>query len=702
MEPKRGQIPVGLGPCGGNMEIRRNDESMKAAVPELEQVEADLVPPERLPFIRGVDGLRAIAVMAVLFYHAEFGWALGGFLGVEMFLVISGYLITSLLLVEWLKTGRIDFKAFWFRRARRLLPAVGLLLAVVTTVSVLFYRDTVAQLFGEVVAAAGYVTNWLLIFKDVSYFESFERPSLLQHLWSLSVEEQFYVLWPILFAVGMGLLRFKTKKATLRAFLGITVVGIAGSTILMAALFTPFSDPSRVYYGTDTRMAGLLVGVALALVCIPWRVKPAATRVRRIGINVVGFGCLAVLAVILIRMEEFAPLLYRGGFLITSLATAGLIATVVHPSGRIGALLDNRVMNWIGTRSYGIYLWHWPIFMLTRPGFEVADAPVAVFVLRTAATFAFAEVSYRLVEMPIRKLGFKPWLDSLMDLVRRPSVRIGLIGAAVGVALAILMVGPQVSDTSASESALADSALTSEIVDTRVSSSPSASSSSISSATTTAPDPAVLPADVIDDPGTTEDTDTPSESVDPPDLSETQAPTSTTSPFDQPDSELWVDPASVPPPSVTIIGDSILAGSANAILATFPNYVTIDATVSRQFRHATDVADKLVSEDALGDIVIIHLGTNGAFSSETFDEVMESVSTATRVIVLTTAVPRRWEDAVNKAILAGAERWPNIEILDWQSIAKENDSWFNSDHVHLNSTGQQAYAEVLAETVNGG
>ncbi len=657
--------------------------------------------------MRGVDGMRAIAVMAVLFYHAEFGWALGGFLGVEMFLVISGYLITSLLLVEWLRTGSIDFKHFWLRRARRLLPAVALLVAAVGSVSVLFYRETVGRLIGEIVAAAGYFTNWLLIWRDVSYFESFERPSLLQHLWSLSVEEQFYVFWPVLFAVGMGLLRVKNKRTSIRAFLTITIVGIIGSTMLMAVLFTPFEDPSRVYYGTDTRMAGLLVGVSLALVWIPWRLKPLASRSRSVALNATGLVALATLLVLLVRVDEFSPLLYRGGFLVTSVATAGLIGVVVHPSGRLGALLDNKPMNWIGTRSYGIYLWHWPVFMLTRPGFDVADAPVAVFIARVAATFALAEVSYRLVEMPIRKLGFKGWIASTGITLKRPAVRVTLVGAAAAAVIVALTLGPQLADTSASASPpitasrtiQSEPSVSVEVEDSTsttpkgdASSEPVASPDTASEAaqppvTTTAGD--TESASPSESPSSVEPTLIEGNEPDEPDLASTTSVTTTVAEA--------VPPA---PLTVTIIGDSILAGSMTAVDDALDNPLTIDATVSRQFGHAAEVANSLVADDALGDIVIIHLGTNGAFSDETFDEVMASVASAKRVVVLTTAVPRRWEGRVNEAIHSGAQRWPNVEVLDWETIAKEHDEWFKDDRVHLNRTGQEEYAQLLASVVN--
>jgi lysophospholipase L1-like esterase len=396
---------------------------------------------------------------------------------------------------------------------------------------------------------------------------------------------------------------------------------------------------------------------------------------------------------------------------VTSLATAGLIAVVVHPSGKLGALFDNPVMNWIGTRSYGIYLWHWPIFMLTRPGFEVADAPVAVFVLRTAATFAFAEVSYRLVETPIRKLGFRGWLDSIGTTGRRLTTRSALLGAAVVASLLVLGIGPQLIDGSASASSPEDisaaalptttigetaSTPASEAPVTKVVDAPTlslsaavasdpqdpSSTSASEGTTSTAPQPTAPPAPDVDPPA---DVASPGTSAD----------------LSSGVSHLSLEPVDATPLTVTLIGDSILAGSSNAIFGTFVNPVTIDATVSRQFGQAAAVALELADKQALGDIGIIHLGTTGAFRGATFDTVMEAVSSAKRVIVLTTAVPRRWEDSVNTAIRQGAERWPDIEILDWQAIATANSDWFKDDRVHLNATGQQAYAELLAATVNG-
>jgi peptidoglycan/LPS O-acetylase OafA/YrhL len=233
----------------------------------------------RLPYLPGLDGMRALAVIAVLLYHAGLPWIPGGFLGVEVFFVLSGYLITSLLLAEWRAKGSVELKLFWLRRARRLLPALYLLVVVTLSYAVLFLPEEVAGLRSDALAAFGYATNWYLIFGHESYFEAVGRPSLLNHLWSLAVEEQFYLVWPVLFWVGIsfGAARWRHR----RVFVG-ALGGAALSVLLLAILYVPGADPSRLYYGTDTRAAGLLIGAALALVWTPGATRRSYPTGRRL------------------------------------------------------------------------------------------------------------------------------------------------------------------------------------------------------------------------------------------------------------------------------------------------------------------------------------------------------------------------------------------------------------------------------------
>ncbi len=354
-------------------------------------------PTLRLPYWPGLDGLRALAVIAVLLYHANPDWLPGGFLGVEIFFVISGYLITSLLIAEWREQGSIDLKAFWLRRARRLLPAVCLMIALVLAWAVIFLPTEVAGLRSDALAAIGYVTNWYLIFSQKSYFESVGRPSLLRHLWSLAVEEQFYLLWPLLL---ISMLRVGHARSARRTLL-VVLMGVVASTTLMGMLYQPDMDPSRVYYGTDTRSAGLLLGAALAFVWAP-RQQQVSRGHRRL-LDAIGLSGLGVLGWFCIRLNEFEPFLYRGGFLSVALVTMVVIAVAVHPQARLGmGLLGRQPLRWIGLRSYGIYLWHWPVLMVTRPQLDVLFDGLPLFALRLVITALLVELSYRFVEMPVR------------------------------------------------------------------------------------------------------------------------------------------------------------------------------------------------------------------------------------------------------------------------------------------------------------
>ena len=352
-------------------------------------------PAARLPHLPGLDGLRALAVIAVLFYHAG-PYLPGGFLGVESFFVLSGFLITALLLAEWQQRGRIDLTAFWLRRARRLLPALFLVLAGTLALAAVLLPGELPMVRADALAALGYVMNWHLVLSQQPYFDPLVRPPLLQHLWSLAVEEQFYLLWPLLFSIGM---RYGRAAGLLIA----TLAAAGASSALMLLLYQPGGDPSRIYYGTDTRAAGILLGAALALVWTPWR-TPATTR-RGLGVLLDSAGVLGLGGLIAgtIWVSEQHALLYRGGFALIAIATLMVIAAATHPRARVvPGLLSWQPLRWIGLRSYGLYLWHWPVFQLTRPYLDVPFDGWALLVLRLAIVVALAALSYRYIELPIR------------------------------------------------------------------------------------------------------------------------------------------------------------------------------------------------------------------------------------------------------------------------------------------------------------
>ncbi|MGV1048806.1 MAG: acyltransferase family protein [Solirubrobacterales bacterium] len=376
----------------------------------------------RFPYLPGIDALRALAVLAVFFYHAHVGWMPGGFLGVDVFFVISGYLITSLLLREFRRGGAIHLGRFWLRRAQRLLPAVGVLIAVTMVAAAILEPDRIDALRGDAVASLFYFANWHFIFADVSYFEQFQAPSLFTHLWSLSVEEQFYLFWPLVFAAGMKLL------GRGRLLVGV-LAGALGSVVLAWVLFDPGADASRVYYGTDTHAVGLLLGVALALV---W--SPIELRRRRAGplvgpiLDVVGVLALAYVVLGFVHVHDYDLALWHGGYLWLALVTALLIAVLAHPAARLGSLLGQAPVLWLGLRSYSFYLWHWPVLALTRPGIDV-DLPKGVLIpLQLLAVLALADLSYRFVELPFRGKARLPSLPDGWLRVGRPALLAAVLG----------------------------------------------------------------------------------------------------------------------------------------------------------------------------------------------------------------------------------------------------------------------------------
>jgi peptidoglycan/LPS O-acetylase OafA/YrhL len=389
-------------------------------------------------YMPGLDGLRAIAVLAVIAYHLDFGWAPGGLLGVGVFFTLSGYLITDLLLGTRAATGSLKLGEFWIRRARRLLPALFLMIAVVVAWVTLFERSFLPGLRSDVIAATFYVSNWWNIAREASYFARFGPPPPLEHLWSLAVEEQFYLIWPWLVWLGLRL----TRKRPVTA--GVTLTGLAlalstASVIAMWVLYEPGVDPTRVYEGTDTRAFGLLVGAALAMVW-PSRSLSATLATRwRVLLDGVGVAGLVVIALLIWRTSEYSPFLYHGGILLLTLGTTATVAALAHPASLLGVAVGWAPLRWIGVRSYGIYLWHWPIIVLTAPSLNQRPT-LSLQVLQVAATIIVAALSWRFVEEPIRRgdIG-RLWGQFRSGAWRRPASsrrqrRRRSIGSAVALA----------------------------------------------------------------------------------------------------------------------------------------------------------------------------------------------------------------------------------------------------------------------------
>ena len=405
----------------------------------------------RMPYLPALDGIRALAVAAVVLYHAGVFWLPAGFLGVDVFFVVSGFLITALLVAEFDREQRVDLRAFWIRRARRLLPALALVLAVTTVYAVVVLGDQLVTHLREVLAATVYVTNWDLIIRDISYFESFDRPSQLRHLWSLAVEEQFYLLWPIVFAL---LTRFVSKRAV---FVIVVLLG-AASLAWMVALYQPGEDPSRVYFGSDPRAFTILLGVALGLVWRPWRWSwPEQKAWLGEALDVVGLAGLGAMAAIMLYAHWWDAWLYPWGLLGVSLGAAALIAAVVRHASAIAPLLALSPLRWLGLRSYGVYLWHWPVLIALTWEFDFVGWQLLA--LGVAITAGLAEGSYRWLETPVRRgvfwaqLGWRP--PPLPGRAWASIAGAALVAAAVG--LVLIDAGPTSSALEGTATAAVDS-----------------------------------------------------------------------------------------------------------------------------------------------------------------------------------------------------------------------------------------------------
>jgi peptidoglycan/LPS O-acetylase OafA/YrhL len=641
--------------------------------PAWPQVETSHARPA-LPYLGGIDGLRAVSVLAVLAYHGGLAWMPGGFLGVEVFFVISGYLITALLVTEQRRSGTVSLSGFWSRRARRLLPALYLVLTTAVVAALVGAPDALRRLRLDVPAALAYVSNWSQIVHHDSYFAQAGRPPLLSHLWSLAVEEQFYLFIPILALLLLPRLR--------RGALALVAVGgAAASTIAMAALYRPDVDPSHIYLATHTRLSGLLLGVAMGLVVSPWRLHSADRRaapMARWALDAVGIAGLAVLGWAFWRVNEFDPFIYRGGFVVIDVATLAVLAAVVHPSSHFERILGSRVLVWLGRRSYGIYLWHYPIFQFTRPELDVRLGGAAVTALRLGLTLAVAALSYRFVEQPIRHGALtRRWAAE--PAARRRDLNTAL-GAAVVLGL-VLVIGPVARpDHSVDrlEAAARDAGSTDGAISLRdLVGSDRATTTITRPTTSTAPTTTAAPTTSV---GAA--------------VAATAAPTTVAPTTTVPAPTTTLAPAGI---RVTAIGDSVMLDAKRNMQRQIP-LIAVDARVSRQFGEAAPQAMRLAAFGALGPIVVVHLGTNGPMSEGQLHRLLGALGDR-KVVLVTAHVPRPWEPLTNQRIRDAATRWPNVSVADWNALSASHPDWFVHDGTHLRPSGVVAYTELIRSSV---
>ena len=367
--------------------------------------------PRGIRYIPAIDGLRAVAVIAVMLYHLGFSWIPGGFLGVDLFFVISGYVITRLLLDSIQRSGGLDLRAFYKARIRRLFPPLVFMVSVTVFYIGIWAPETMRRFISDSPFALFGGMNWWLVFRHTDYFDSIARPPLLQHTWSLGVEAQFYLLWPLILLLVLK--QFGKSKIPGAALIIAAISGIALLILSLEVDAASASQVSHVYFGTDTHSIGLFLGAALAVSWIPQNLKLQVDRRAQDfidGIGVIGF--VGIIATFLF-VNENDPTLYKLAFPLAGLFGCAIITSIVHPASRFAPILSSKVAVWIGERSYSIYLWHWVVFQVTRPKVDLEGSSWALIALRILIVFALADISLRLVELPIRSGLVEYWFKGM-------------------------------------------------------------------------------------------------------------------------------------------------------------------------------------------------------------------------------------------------------------------------------------------------
>ena len=628
----------------------------------------------------GLDGLRGLAVIAVIAFHEQLSAFPGGFLGVNVFFVLSGYLITDLLTAHWNQYGRLDLRGFWARRARRLLPALAVLLVVVTAATAVIEPAQLAALRSALLAAVTYSSNWWQALAHQSYFARFGPPPPLQHLWSLAIEEQFYLVWPLLLIVILKTCRSRHLRA------GLAWSGAALSALAMALVYVPGGDPSRVYYGTDTHASALFIGSALALTWPLRRLGPLGGLETRDGDrtripDALGLAGIAVLAWAMGHFAGTDRVLYPAGLLVAALAAGGVVLAAASP-GLVGWALGRSVLRWIGIRSYGIYLWHWPVIALATAAFPQQRPADWIWLPEAAISVGLAAASWRWVEEPIIRNGFRTTvrargrtvLGSLAGAHRSPA----RVVPALAVVAALVVAGAAGYGVLHAHSSTGLAEQISEGV--KVSQQAPASRAPLT--------PTAMP--TVSAPAGAPTGPSPGASVPP--ASPAASPSAT------PSAVTAAAPTRVTGSGVFAVGDSVLLASAVQLTAALPG-ISINAQVSRQVSVGLSIVQRLAAAGRLRPVVVFALGTNGTFTAQQMRQLVRAVGPHRELVLINTYEARSWEAGVNRVIAAAARRYPNVVMANWFATIEHRTSLLWPDEVHPQPSGARLYARMVASAV---
>lgn len=602
-------------------------------------------------YITGFDGIRTIAVIGVILYHLFPTILHGGYLGVPIFFVLSGYLITDLLRQEWIQEEEIDVKGFYARRMKRLYPGLIAMLAIATAYITLFQQDLLNNIRNAVVSSLLYYNNWWQIFRGLSYFDRFAAQSPFTHIWSLAVEAQYYFVWPLLFTV----LKKYVKKPLhiLAILLGFSAI----SAILMAVLYTPGADPTRVYYGTDTRLFSITLGSALAFVWPSFRLKTEIPDKAKKLLNSVGIISLVAIGASFLFLADYLPFVYYGGMFIVSLFSVALVAVTAHPGADVNKWLTNPVFTWIGKRSYGIYLYQFPVMIFYEAKVKnLSDHLLLHSLVELLLILGISELSYRLIEKPLGRFRYKYTWYAIKDFIKKPYMTTTKITAVImtvvcGIALFGLIIAPSDQVTPQQKQLQEKIAENKKKVEEQ--------NKKIQE----------------------EKTET----------SQNEDPTKYTL------TEKELEKAKNM--EITAFGDSVILDAAVELQEIFPKMV-VSGEVGRQLYSSAPEIEKLKSENKLKDTVLVGLGTNGSFTESQFNTFMEAIGSERRVYWVNTRVPtRRWQNEVNDMLKAMEKKYKNLTVIDWFSYSNEHADWFYEDQVHPNVDGSIKYSEFISKAI---
>lgn len=605
-------------------------------------------------YIAGLDGLRALAVISVIIYHAFPGVLRGGFLGVDVFFVISGFLITTLLLREDRAHDVIDLKAFWVRRARRLLPALIALTIVVVPAAWLVSRDLMVGIGRQVAGALTFSTNWLEIAHGSSYFDS-TTPLLFKNFWSLAIEEQFYLVWPLIMLVVLALIGSWIARVSLGLAIAI------GSGLLMMVLYSG-ENLTRLYYGTDTHIFGIALGVTLAFVWADGEAQLlGSAHWRRFN---AGYGWFALIALVIFMLiiPDDGPWAYMGGMFAASLAASIIIAAMLTPDSFFAAVGETTVLRWFGTRSYGLYLWHWPLLVIAGVLIPTAVGSLAGFgrsVAVIAVTCVIVEASYRWIETPVRRKGIRRAVSDAVTAVRitAPGKVVAAIAAALVLAtVTAIILAPEKSSTQVMIEAGEVSAA-GQAGGAASASEPSRSQGEASATEQNAP---------------------------------ARVSPTLTEGFD----------ATVPDASeVTVIGDSMVAASRTGIEYAMPG-VTVIGQSNHTWRDAPEVVASALERGDVGRVVVLDYGTNaGLGDEEDVRKVIDLLGPDRMIHLVNLYSPSTFIETSNEILAVVAERYESVNLIDWHSVASGDPSMLQVDQTHTSIEGANAFGALIKDDI---